>query len=83
MTCLNVVITSGSLVVCPESGNIWYVAPGTSYELAEPRRGMKRGNGFAEVLRSFGGSEPLFLKLDVLKIFVMILVAVVKMRIHI
>ena len=44
---------------------------------------MKRWSGFAEVLRSFGGSEPLFWNLDVLKIFVTILVAVVKIRIHI
>ena len=56
---------------------------GKGTEWTEPRRGMKRGNGFAEVLRSFGGSEPLFWNLDVLKIFVTILVAVVKIRIHI
>ena len=44
---------------------------------------MKRGNGFAEVLRSFGVLRPFFWNLDVLKIFVTILVAVVKIRIHI
>ena len=51
--------------------------------MAEPRRGMKRGNGFSEVLRSFLEFRALFLEPGCVQIFVTILVAVFKMRIHI